>query len=706
VRTRAFRKSHGGTEGMAFLDSPSRPGAPASGEDDAGVFRFSDLLRVGAKRLALILTTATVIVAATIIALLLWPSTYSASSLVMLDQRINNIAQNSSVLSSLPNDPVSVQNQIQILTSRDLAARVIADMKLYDDPEFAKPDAITGELPSADVVIDNFERHLTVAAVGLSTTIEITFKSNNAEKAAKIANAIAQAYLAGEVSYQDEATQQTTSWLLDRIHSLARQVQGAEMAVQRYRAQNDLSDTESGTPLIDQQLIAQSAALVQAKSDLAQKQAISSQVNSMIAQGQGADVSQVVSSPLIIQLRTQEADLLRQEAQLSAKYGPRHPKMIELESQKQNLEDKIAQEAARIGGSAKNDVAVARANVGSLAGSLKSLEKNASTDSLKRVKLKALEANAASTRTMYEAFVTKLRETQGAIGVPPARIISNAAVPQHASSPKRTLIAAASIPLGLLVGLLVALIAERGAPAIRYRLQPRFQPAPAIATAAPDPLRGATVLGEIPDYESLRAADVVVDKPYDAYSRSVDSLLTRLAPHARGKGKVIALTAADKNEGRSALAAALARAAAQRGLRAIVIDSDFQMPRMAQAMGMNQTDIGLQDVLSGTSPLSRSLARDTRTSAFLLSPARLHAPNGQFLNALPQLIAYLKRSFDLVIVDCPAPGYASPSRSFLPLSDAAVVLVRWQSTPRHAVSQTIDTLRALRVPATGVVFAR
>jgi len=695
---------------MAFSDSPTIAGPRAAGEDGAGAFRFSDLIRVGADRLALILTTATVIVAATIIALLLWPSTYSASTLVMLDQRTNSVAQNSSVLSSLPTDPVSVQNQIQIITSRDLAARVIADLKLYEDPEFAKPDAITGEMPSADAVIDNFERHLTAEAVGLSTTINVTFRSSDAKKAATVANAIASAYLADQVNFEDEATRDTTTWLLDRIHSLARQVQGAEMAVQQYRAQNDLSDTGAGGSLIDQQLIAQNAALIQAKSDLAQKQAIASQVNSMIASGQGSDVSQVVSSPLIIQLRTQEAELMRQEAQMSSKYGPRHPKMVDIESQKQNLEDKIAQEASRIGGSTTNDVAVARANVGSLAGSLKALEKNASADSLKRVKLKALEANAASTRTMYEAFVTRLRETQGAVGLPSARVISSAAVPAHPSSPKRTLIAAASIPVGLLAGLLLALLAERADAPVPYRPRPAFRPAVAMATApAPtvDALRGAPVIGEIPNHETLRAADLVIDRPNDAYSRAIDALLMRLAPSRRGAGgKVIALTAADKSESRTALAAALARAAARRGLRAIVIDSDFQVPRAAQAMGLVQGDLGLQDVLSGMSPLSQSLARDTRSSALLLSPARLHSPNAQFLNALPQLIAYLKRSFDLVIVDCPTPDYDSASRYFLPLSDAAVLLVRWQSTPRAAVAQTIDTLAALRVPATGVVFAR
>ncbi|HEY7978840.1 MAG TPA: GumC family protein, partial [Rhizomicrobium sp.] len=532
---------------MAFSSSSTPTGAQASGENGAGTFRFSDLVRVGAERMALILTTATVIVAVTIVALLLWPSTYSASTLVMLDQRTNSVALNTSVLSALPTDPVSVQNQIQILTSRDLAARVIADLKLYEDPEFAKPDAITGEMPSADVVIDNFERHLTAEAVGLSTTINVTFKSSDAKKAATVANAIASAYLADQVNFEDEATRNTTTWLLDRIHSLARQVQGAEMAVQQYRAQNNLNDTSAGDSLIDQQLIAQNAALVAAKSDLAQKQAISSHVNSMIATGQGADVSQVVSSPLIIQLRTQEAELLRQEAQLSSKYGPRHPKMLDIESQKENLQDKIAQEAARVGGSASNDVAVSRANVDSLAASLKALEKNASSDSLKRVELKALEANATSTRTMYEAFVTRLRETQGAVGLPSARVISTAAVPAHPSSPKRTLIAAASIPVGLLIGLLFALLAERtGLTPAEYHPRAAFRPAAATTAAASivDPLRGAPVIGEIPDYASLRAADVVIDRPADSYSRAVETLLGRLAPHTRGNGgKVIALTA-------------------------------------------------------------------------------------------------------------------------------------------------------------------
>ncbi len=196
--------------------------APAA---EGGSFRFSDLARVASARALFILTVATCIVAATIVALLFWPSTYSASAVVMLDQRKNTIAENTSVLSSLPTDPASVQNQIQILTSRDLAAHVIADLKLYEDPEFAKPDMFTGEYPSADAVIDAFLRHLTVQAQGLSTTFTITFTSRDAAKAARVANALASAYLTDQVNYQDEATRRTTDWLIARIRMLARQVQ-------------------------------------------------------------------------------------------------------------------------------------------------------------------------------------------------------------------------------------------------------------------------------------------------------------------------------------------------------------------------------------------------------------------------------------------------------------------------------------------------
>ena len=670
----------------------------------ADSFRFSDLVRVAAARLGLILAVATSFVAFVVVALVLWPSSYTASTTIMLVPHNNNIAEDTSALSALPADPASIQNQIQILTSRDLAANVIARLKLYEDPEFAKAETFTGEYPSADAVIDNFLKHVTVEAAVLSTTIVVSVKSLEPAKSARIADAIADAYLADEAQYQNGATDKQTAWLTTRISALAQQVQTDEARVQQYKAQNNINEIGDGTSLLDQQLTAVNAALVQAKSDLAQKQATYNHINTMIKAGQVADVSQVVASPLMIQLRTQEADVLRQEAQMANRYGPRNPKWLDIESQKQNLEDKVVEEATRIGGSVANDVTVSRAQVGSLTASLRNIEHQAMAQNLASVKLKALEADAVSTRTMYEAFVSRLRQTQGAAQEPDARIISRAEVPVVPSSPKRTLIAAASIPAGLLIGLLFALLAERATPAyppqiVRDIRQPAYAAAPLS-----DPLRGLPVLGEIPDYPSLRAADLILDRPGEDYARSVDRILARIAPQ-RGRGKIVALTAPDRGEGKTALAMSLARDAAKRGLRTIVIDADLQWPKVAFAAGVGSLPSGLQDVLSGAAPLSQSMASDPRSAVKILSPAYSRTSIAALpAQGLSDLIAYLRQACDLVIIDC-APAIGD-TRQFLALADATLMLVRWQATPRADVSQALDMLSAMHAPPTGIVFAR
>src|SRR5580765_4847993 len=182
-------------------------------------------------------------------------------------------------------------------------------------------------------------------------------------------------------------------------------------------------------------------------------------------------MSQAIASPVIIQLRSQEADLIRSEAELGTKYGPKHPKLIAAESQKRDLEQKIALEVKRLAGSLASDVSVSHAQVASLQSSLSGAEQQAQAQNFLRVKLKSLEANAASIHSIYEAFVSRLRsiQDQNAIEASDARVISHAAVPIAPSFPRRALILAGSVPVSLLLGVLVALLLERFAPFAQSR---------------------------------------------------------------------------------------------------------------------------------------------------------------------------------------------------------------------------------------------
>src|SRR6185437_10909776 len=180
--------------------------------------------------------------------------------------------------------------------------------------------------------------HLWAESMGLSTTIAVNLSSRDAKKAAAIADAVAQTYVDDLVEAKLRASDATS-------------------------AQHNLDSSLGGTSLIEAQLGGINGQIVQARADLSAKQAIYGQVQALLKAGNPADISQIVASPLIIQLREQQADLLKQEAALAIPYGPKHPKRIAVENQLKDLDQKIDLEGARIASALANDVAVARAEL-------------------------------------------------------------------------------------------------------------------------------------------------------------------------------------------------------------------------------------------------------------------------------------------------------------------------------------------------------
>ncbi|MBV9913840.1 MAG: polysaccharide biosynthesis tyrosine autokinase [Sinobacteraceae bacterium] len=691
---------------MSIAQATISPGLPANGDarqlNDAR-FGWSDVVRMADRRRRLILTVAGLVIALTAAVLLLLPTLYSASAVVMLEQRKNNVADASSVLSSLPTDAASVQNQIQILTSRDLAAQVVDKLELQSDPEFNGRGGFLSTFSSPPTpettherVINAFLSRLLVENEGLSTAITISFKARTAEKAARIANAVAETYVHSQLETKFAATREATDWLENRVRVLARQVQSADAAVERYKAEHNLSESTGGVPLVEQQISGVSAQLVQAKADLAQRQATFARVDSLSKAGQAADISQAVASPLIIQLRSQEADLIRSEADLQTRYGPKHPKYIAVESQKHDLEQKISQEVTRITGSLSNDVSVARSQVASLENSLALAEQQAHAQNLLRVKLQSLEANAASTRSIYEAFLARLRaiQDQSAIEASDARVISHAAAPSAPSSPRRTLIFAASLPASLMLGFLAALLAERIAPISQVQ--------------SSDPARGLPVVAEIAGVTNTRAADLVLDYPTSAYAQSIGEIARQITHStAPGRSCTILVTSPQMGEGASTIAVSVARAAAILGRRVVLLDANVWSPSVLPITGIRNLKCGLLELLSGRAALSRAVARDPRSSALLLSVSRPQSQRNRTIASAQfrRLIAHLSKTCDLLLILAP-PVVAQPGAAVLARqADAVMLVARGPGATQPAVAQAAETLARVPAPPIGLILA-
>jgi uncharacterized protein involved in exopolysaccharide biosynthesis/Mrp family chromosome partitioning ATPase len=721
---------------------PAASGAPgAYGLAAQPAFQLADLIAlIHARRILIARITAATVALAVLVALML-PTTWAGSAEVMLDQRRNTVTELSAVLSQLPNDPATLQNQIQILSSRELAGQVVDRLHLTDDPEFNAAAGRPGlaavlsllnprnwfgddsTLPATrqrDRTIDAFLKHVTVSAQGLSTAVTVTVTSQNPDKAALLANTLADAYVESQVAAKVKATAATTGWLNQRLQDLSQQLQAQEEAVQRYKAENGLTDSGPGNSLVDQQLVGISAQVVQARSDLAEKQAIMNRIDQLMGSGNAADVGQIVSSPLIVQLRTQQAELLREEGLATSKYGPLHPKMQTIQAQKHDLDVKINQEVRRLAESAASDVMVARAHLASLQGSLAGTERTANDQNLARVQLQALESNAASTRTMYEAFVQRLRQSQNAdeVQTPESQIISRAAVPSMPSGPKRTLIVAAALPLGLLLGLMTALLLEKLGPLMPVRVNGAPRAAimrPAGSRPGPpaaNPLatwNGPPILGEIHDSARLAAADFVMDYPASRYSHALAALVRQL--EARGAdgvpgAAVIALTAIDAGENRAAIAASLARAASKMGKKTIILDCapGALASRALKAPVKN----GLYEVLTGKVPLNQALAKDPRGEVYLLGVPR-RPPNTPTMfssRQMKRLVSILRGGADFVVIDCGPAGSGPDAALLARLADATVLVARRPVLHGPQLATAARALKNARAAPVGIVVTR
>ncbi len=667
---------------------------------------FGDLLRLAQKRLNSILSITACFAAAVTALAYLWPVSYSSSAEVVFDQRTNKAAVLSTVAADLPDnrqelptDPSSVQNQLRVLSSRNLAARVVEKLGLNSDPELGTGSAQDTPQIAHDRVIDAFLRRLSVQPLGQSTAFSITYTSRDPQTASAVANAVADAYIESQMEAKAVATHTAITWLSERVRELAVETQNAEEAVQAYKREHNLSDAADGTPLIDQQVLAVQTELMQARATLAEKQAVHNRLRALSSSDTVADMSEVSTSPIIVQLRLQETDLVRQESELAMRYGPKHPKYLAIDTQLKSIREKIAAEIARIGGGMESDVIEATAQVRALQAGLADVERQASIENAVRGQLESLQGNAKSTRAAYEAFVSRLREVQGqdTMQLPDASIISRAPVPGVPNPPRRSYIALASIPAGFLLGLLVVLLQERGGST------PAYRPRAFVPLNAP-------ILARVPDLtrRGMRAAEIadsVVKQPMSAFARGIARLDGSIRAVRTGRAKVVGVTSPRPGDGKTIVAAAAARTAAQRGLRVVLIDCD-PAQRLAPTLRLEPGRSGLFDLLSDAAALSSCVSKDGLSGVPTMFGG--HVPRHfELMLASPkmsQLIEYLRSICDLVILDMPAASSHAPHGlgNFL---DGLILVLGWNGAAFPGAAEVNAFFAEFGKPGVGVVVA-
>jgi succinoglycan biosynthesis transport protein ExoP len=377
---------------------------------------------------------------------------------------------------------IQVESETRILTSDKVLRRVVENERLTDDPEFgARVDwwlagVITSLRTAVGLAADEprpgdpelaalrvLQRNVNAKRTERTFIVDLMVDTTAPEKSARIANAIAQAYLDEQSSAHSETARRVTESLTSRLTELRERVRRAEEISERYKAENNMVGA-GGRLVQDQQLSDLNNQLSTAKARTAETKA-RYEMTSQQQRG-GADagsMTEAVNSNTVGRLREQYASVARQEATLSAELGPRHPWVIEARAQVRNVARLLAEEIGRLAEANRIDYERALANETSLSRSFDSLKQNAMDTSMALVKLRELDREVDASRAVYESFLVRARETreQETLNSANVRILSDAQAPRDRSWPPRLLLVLlASLILGLLGGTGIAYLVE------------------------------------------------------------------------------------------------------------------------------------------------------------------------------------------------------------------------------------------------------
>ena len=569
-------------------------------------------------------------------------------------------------------DAEAITSQVQIVLSRDLAREIIRKNKLNERPEFdpvlqglspfSAMMALLGigrdplTLSPEERVLDAYYERLTAFAVDKSRVIVVEFQSRDPELAARVANSIAEGYIAIQQGAKQDQARTAGTWLAGEIETLRKKVTEAEAKVEDFRGKASLFVGTNNTTLSNQQMGEVNTQLSNARAQKSDSESKARLIRGMLQSGQPIEASEVLNSEMVRRLGEQRATLRAQLAEQSSTLLDGHPRIKELRAQISDLDRQLRDEASKISRSLENDAKIAGARLESLGASLDQLKKQATSTNNQDVQLRALEREARAQRELLESYLGRFREATTRenleSGPNDARIISRAIVSNIPAYPKK-------LPI-VLIATLATLMLSAGSIVTGELLKmtsPRTS-APAVAAAPRAAAAPPAFAAVVPPPVAPVAAAPVVTAPVEPVleTRSdpavTGSDLGRIAGELRALGNAarkISVMGVSDPAGTSLTALTLARVLARESGVVLV---DISTSQTLKAVMADPSGPGLSDLVAGAASFGQIIGKDRMSRVQIIGSgsARVDAAMLQSPR-LGMTIDALMRVYDYVILD-------------------------------------------------------
>ena len=618
---------------------------------------------------------------------------------------------------------VAMDTQTHVLQSDAIAKLVIRRLNLDSDPTFAgKGAAPASSTPAAAqaesreiephqeaALVAKFHGAMQISSVPRTRLLEIRFSSPDPNLAAKAVNTLIDTYIEQNYKTRLDATTRTSNWLAQQLSELQMKVEESQEKLVRYQKENGILGIDEKENIITSKLDELNKELTAAEGDRMQKES----VYRLASSGEPDLLSNIDPSSPLVKLRSQEQDLHRQLAQASVHFQPTYPKVEEINQQLQAVQEDIKAEIKRLATKYEKDYLAALGREKLLRASLENQKTEENRLNESGIEYSLLKRDVESNRQLYEGLLQKLKEAGVMTGLRSSnvRIVDPASAPTTPATPNIPRNLLMSLMVGLAGGLSLAFILESRDNAVHSLEQVRMITALPSLAVIPFSSRNSLSLSLTQAKRLPRTAIAVASstRPKSEIAEAYRALRTSILLSKAGRSaKVLMVTSALPQEGKTTTSVNLAIVLAQQGARVLLIEADMRRAGISQIFHLN-SDIGLSTILGQkTVPDPEEAIQSVADIPNLMVlPAGPVALNPSEMLASPRmrdLIHSLEPEFDHIIIDTPPVLSVTDAALLSALADSTLLVIRAGMTNRAALRRAHDVLAHVDARIMGVIL--
>jgi capsular exopolysaccharide synthesis family protein len=640
------------------------------------------------------------------------------------------------------------QTQFALLNSAPLAALVIKQLGLESNPSFTsrgfnliswainsissvidslvnlfrtrstenRPSAY--ELGVAPSLVSHYRSFLEIKPVRNTRLVNISFDTPDPTLSQQLANAHATSFIRLILENHFSLTQEARDFLSKKLADLRQKVVKAEAALNKFRQEHGVVSIEKGENIVLDRLMDLNKQLTQARAERIQAESLFH-----MTRNKNPDyLAQVLTNPLIVQIKASLASLETERSRLASIYTPEHPRLQELSQQIAGARKTLASEVRNIVHGIESTYSAARAREDALGGEAQRQQQTALDLKHVGVDYAVLNEEVVVNRGLYENVLKRLNDTNVSndLAASNIRVIQRAEVPSVSSSPNSVKILAIATILGLFLSVALAFFME-------YMDSTMSTPQQVWAAVS------LATLGVVPHLGSLRERShpmlsnnastnrlepsalpdervekeiVVAQHQFSMIAESYRSIRTALMlTQAERPPKVILLTSPCPNEGKTVSTLNLGIALAQSGKRVLAIDADLRKGRCHKLLHV-RNHYGLTNVLTQQLDI-KTCIHETAIKDFYVLPRGALPPNPADLlmsQRMCDILNELRSSFDFIVIDSPPTIAVSDSAVLSALCDGVVLVVDGQKTTTQSAKRAMEVLDKVGARSLGVIL--